>query len=143
MKTYVLSKKKINGLIDYFEYNSDGYVYYPKIDAGLSHGVNIRDKYLISILLYNFDNMFDKLTRSIYAYVTSDDDNDDAVSMLLDEVSRLKSIVDLEYKKHLSIDKYKEYLNKLYYLDSELNRKKAILRYNQEMDYEMSRGRSR
>ncbi len=143
MKTYVLSKKKINGLIDYFEYNSDGYVYYPKIDAGLSHGVNIRDKYLISILLYNFDNMFDKLTKSIYAYVTSDDDNDDAVSMLLDEVSRLKSIVDLEYKKHLSIDKYKEYLNKLYYLDSELNRKKAILRYNQEMDYEMSRGRSR
>lgn len=143
MKTYVLSKKKINGLIDYFEYNSDGYVYYPKIDAGLSHGVNIRDKYLISILLYNFDNMFDKLTKSIYAYVTSDDDNDDAVSMLLDEVSRLKSIVELEYKKHLSIDKYKEYLNKLYYLDSELNRKKAILRYNQEMDYEMSRGRSR
>ena len=143
MKTYVLSKKKINGLIDYFEYNSDGYVYYPKIDAGLSHGVNIRDKYLISILLYNFDNMFDKLTRSIYAYVTSDDDNDDAVSMLLDEISRLKSIVELEYKKHLSIDKYKEYLNKLYYLDSELNRKKAILRYNQEMDYEMSRGRSR
>lgn len=143
MKTYVLSKKKINGLIDYFEYNSDGYVYYPKIDANLSHGVNIRDKYLISILLYNFDNMFDKLTKSIYAYVTSDDDNDDAVSMLLDEVSRLKSIVELEYKKHLSIDKYKEYLNKLYYLDSELNRKKAILRYNQEMDYEMSRGRSR
>lgn len=143
MKTYVLSKKKINGLIDYFEYNSDGYVYYPKIDAGLSHGVNIRDKYLISILLYNFDNMFDKLTKSIYAYVTSDDDNDDAVSMLLDEISRLKSIVELEYKKHLSIDKYKEYLNKLYYLDSELNRKKAILRYNQEMDYEMSRGRSR
>ncbi len=143
MKTYVLSKKKINGLIDYFEYNSDGYVYYPKIDARLSHGVNIRDKYLISILLYNFDNMFDKLTKSIYAYVTSDDDNDDAVSMLLDEVSRLKSIVELEYKKHLSIDKYKEYLNKLYYLDSELNRKKAILRYNQEMDYEMSRGRSR
>lgn len=143
MKTYVLSKKKINGLIDYFEYNSDGYVYYPKIDASLSHGVNIRDKYLISILLYNFDNMFDKLTKSIYAYVTSDDDNDDAVSMLLDEVSRLKSIVELEYKKHLSIDKYKEYLNKLYYLDSELNRKKAILRYNQEMDYEMSRGRSR
>ena len=143
MKTYVLSKKKINGLIDYFEYDSDGYVYYPKIDAGLSHGVNIRDKYLISILLYNFDNMFDKLTNSIYAYVTSDDDNDDAVSMLLDEVSRLKSIVELEYKKHLSIDKYKEYLNKLYYLDSELNRKKAILRYNQEMDYEMSRGRSR
>lgn len=143
MKTYVLSKKKINGLIDYFEYNSDGYVYYPKIDAGLSHGVNIRDKYLISILLYNFDNMFDKLTKSIYAYVTSDNDNDDAVSMLLDEVSRLKSIVDLEYKKHLSIDKYKEYLNKLYYLDSELNRKKAILRYNQEMDYEMSRDRSR
>ncbi len=143
MKTYVLSKKKINGLIDYFEYDSDGYVYYPKIDAGLSHGVNIRDKYLISILLYNFDNMFDKLTKSIYAYVTSDDDNDDAVSMLLDEVSRLKSIVELEYKKHLSIDKYKEYLNKLYYLDSELNRKKAILRYNQEMDYEMSRGRSR
>ena len=143
MKTYVLSKKKINGLIDYFEYNSDGYVYYPKIDAGLSHGVNIRDKYLISILLYNFDNMFDKLTRSIYAYVTSDDDNDDAVSMLLDEISRLKSIVELEYKKHLSIDKYKEYLNKLYYLDSELNRKKAILRYNHERDYEMSRGRSR
>lgn len=143
MKTYVLSKKKINGLIDYFEYDSDGYVYYPKIDAGLSHGVNIRDKYLISILLYNFDNMFDKLTKSIYAYVTSDDDNDDAVSMLLDEVSRLKSIVELEYKKHLSIDKYKEYLNKLYYLDSELNRKKAIFRYNQEMDYEMSRGRSR
>lgn len=143
MKTYVLSKKKINGLIDYFEYDSDGYVYYPKIDAGLSHGVNIRDKYLISILLYNFDNMFDKLTKSIYAYVTSDDDNDDAVSMLLDEVSRLKSIVELEYKKHLSIDKYKEYLNKLYYLDSELSRKKAILRYNQEMDYEMSRGRSR
>ena len=143
MKTYVLSKKKINGLIDYFEYDSDGYVYYPKIDAGLSHGVNIRDKYLISILLYNFDNMFDKLTKSIYAYVTSDDDNYDAVSMLLDEVSRLKSIVELEYKKHLSINKYKEYLNKLYYLDSELNRKKAILRYNQEMDYEMSRGRSR
>ena len=83
------------------------------------------------------------MTKSIYAYVTSDEDDDDTMSMLLDEVSRLKSIVDFEYKKHLTIEKYKEYLNKLYYLDTELKRKKTILKFNQEIDYEMHRGRSR
>ena len=104
--------------------------------------MDIRYKYLIDVILFEFDKDFDKMTKSIYKYVTSEDDDDDTVSMLLNEVARLKSIVELEYKKHVTLEKYKEYLNKLYYLDAELKRKKAILRYNEELDYEMNRGRS-
>lgn len=143
MVSFVVSKKKIKGTIDYFEYNSLGFIYYPKNKKIVSeNGVNIRSKYLIDILLFNFDSAFDKMTKSIYKYVTSDDDDDDTMSILLNEVSRLKSIVELEYKKHLTIEKYKEYLNKLYYLDVELKRKKMMIRYNQELDYEMNKGRS-
>ncbi len=143
MVSFVVSKKKINGTIDYFEYDSDGFKYYPKFKSIINdNGVDIRYKYLIDILLFGFDADFDRMTKTIYKYVTSDDDDDDTVSMLLNEVARLKSIVELEYKKHLTLEKYKEYLNKLYYLDTELRRKKAILRYNEELDYEMSRGRS-
>ena len=143
MVSFVVSKKKIKGTIDYFEYDSDGFKYYPKFKSIISdNGVDIRYKYLIDILLFEFDKDFDKMTKSIYKYVTSEDDDDDTVSMLLNEVARLKSIVELEYKKHVTLEKYKEYLNKLYYLDAELKRKKAILRYNEELDYEMNRGRS-
>ena len=144
MVSFVVDRKKIKGSIDYFEFYSDVYVYYPKFKSIINDsGVTIRSKILTNIILYNFDTIFDKMTKSIYAYVTSDEDDDDTISMLLDEVSRLKSIIDYEYKKHLTIEKNKEYLNKLYYLDTELKRKKTILKFNQEIDYEMHRGRSR
>lgn len=144
MVSFVVDRKKIKGSIDYFEFDSDGYVYYPKFKSIINDsGVTIRSKILTNIILYNFDTIFDKMTKSIYAYVTSDEDDDDTISMLLDEISRLKSIIDFEYKKHLTIEKYKEYLNKLYYLDTELKRKKTILKFNQEIDYEMHHGRSR
>lgn len=144
MLSYKVCKKKSRWKINYFEFDSDGYIYYPSFKSIINdNGVDIRSRYLINIILYHFDKIFDKMTKSIYSYVTSDDESDDTISMLLNEVSRLKSIVDLEYKKHLSIDKYKEYLNKLYYLDSELKRKKNYLKFNEMMEFEMGKGRSR
>lgn len=144
MLSYKICKRKSKWKINYFEFDSDGYVYYPNFKSIINdNGVDIRNKYLIDIILFHFDQIFDKMTKSIYAYVTSDDESDDTISMLLNEVSRLKSIIELEYKKHLSIDKYKEYLNKLYYLDVELKRKKNVIKFNEIMEYEMGKGRSR
>lgn len=143
MLSYAISKKKIKGSIDYFEFDSDGYVYYPNINFIGESGVVIRNKYLTDIILFNFDHSFDKITKSIYMYTTSDEETDEGINIFLNEISRLRSIVELEFKKHLSIEKYKEYLNKLYYLDTELKRKQTILRYSNELDFEMHKGRSR
>lgn len=143
MLSYAISKKKIKGSIDYFEFDSDGYVYYPNINFIGETGVVIRNKYLTDIILFNFDHSFDKITKSIYMYTTSDEETDEGINIFLNEISRLRSIVELEFKKHLSIEKYKEYLNKLYYLDTELKRKQTILRYSNELDFEMHKGRSR
>lgn len=143
MLSYAISKKKIKGSIDYFEFDSDGYVYYPNINFIGESGVVIRNKYLTDIILFNFDHSFDKITKSIYMYTTSDEETDEGINIFLNEISRLRSIVELEFKKLLSIEKYKEYLNKLYYLDTELKRKQTILRYSNELDFEMHKGRSR
>ena len=61
MVSFVVSKKKIKGTIDYFEYDSDGFKYYPKFKSFISdNGVDIRYKYLIDVILFEFDKDFDK-----------------------------------------------------------------------------------
>lgn len=60
--------------------------------------------------------------------------------ILLDEVARLKSIVELKYQKFLSNQEYKDYIHKLDFLDSQLRQKIAIVNYRKNLDYEINRG---
>ena len=63
--------------------------------------------------------------------------------ILLDEVARLKSIVELKYQKFLSNQEYKDYIHKLDFLDTQLRQKIAMVSYKRNLEYQVEQGRSR
>ena len=67
--------------------------------------------------------------------------------IILDEIARLRSIVEIEYKKYIKIEEYKEYIEKLYFLDNQVRQKLAYISYvqnlNNEITEEVNKGRAR
>ena len=111
-----------------------------------------------AVLTKKFERNFNKLGQIILNFLYQDDDdcNDSDFFILLDEVQRLRSMVEINYKKHLGIEKYKEYLEQLHFLDNQIRQKIAMVNfrknvraaqeeynYNYEEEYEERKGRSR
>lgn len=150
MSNYMVKKDNLTGKIAYMEYDLDGYSFKPKSVKDKPYisvnNVTIYEPVMIdSLLSKKFSKKFDRLSQIIMNFLFQDDDDSDEgdFMILLDEVQRLKSIVELKYKKFLSNEEYKDYIHKLDFLDGQLRQKIAIINYQRNLDVAQSQGRSR
>ena len=163
MSNYLVDKDTHTAKIDYMEYDLDGYEFRPKNQITQTYikvkSVKIYKEDMISaVLTKKFERNFNKLGQIILNFLYQDDDdcNDSDFFILLDEVQRLRSMVEFNYKKHLGIEKYKEYLEQLHFLDNQIRQKIAMVNfrknvraaqeeynYDYEEEYEERKGRSR
>ena len=163
MSNYLVDKDTHTAKIDYMEYDLDGYEFRPKNQITQTYikvkSVKIYKEDMISaVLTKKFERNFNKLGQIILNFLYQDDDdcNDSDFFILLDEVQRLRSMVEINYKKHLGIEKYKEYLEQLHFLDNQIRQKIAMVNFrknvraaqeeynnNYEEEYEERKGRSR
>ena len=67
-------------------------------------------------------------------YQDIDDTDEGDCFILLDEVAKLKSIIEIKFKLELGIEKYREYLNNLYFLDKQLRNKIAAINYQNSIN---------
>lgn len=150
MSSYLVKKDRYTGEIVYMEYDLEGYNFKPKNDSTKSYisvsSVTIYKPEMIDHLLAKkFQKKFDRLSQIImnFLYQDNDDDDEGDFMILLDEVARLKSIVELKYQRFLQVEEYKDYIHKLAFLDNQLRQKLAILNYQNNLSYEVEHGRSR
>jgi hypothetical protein len=163
MSNYLVDKDTHTAKIDYMEYDLDGYEFRPKNQITQTYikvkSVKIYKEDMISaVLTKKFERNFNRLGQIILNFLYQDDDdcNDSDFFILLDEVQRLRSMVEINYKKHLGIEKYKEYLEQLHFLDNQIRQKIAMVNfrknvraaqeeynYDYEEEYEERKGRSR
>ena len=138
---YVVKKRKKAFEIEYYEYDREGYIFNPKNNLKKIikvSNLNIYDSRILDRVFYTkFDKRFTNLANIILNFLYDEDPNQDEGDMmlLLDEVARLRSQMELEYKKHLTIDEYQDYVEKLYYLDIEVRNKIAMLEYFNRQEY--------
>ena len=129
------SKKKWN--IDYFEYDLDGFTFHPK------HTAN-NDLNITSIKIFNEDmiknlvntritNKFKLLYNTIMQTLYDEDSSNDANEVVLGEIQKFRSALEIRYKKFMKNEEYKQYVDNLYYLDIELRNKMAINNYRRQM----------
>lgn len=154
MSSYFIKKDKSTGEIIYMEYDLQGYKFNPRKTTDKPYisvkSVTIYKPEMIDHLLARkFQKKFDRLSQIILRFLYQDDDECDEgdFMIILDEVARLRSVVELEYKKYLKIEEYKDYVHKLTFLDNQVREKLAYISYrenlNQEITEEVNKGRSR
>ena len=155
MSSYLIKKDKYSAAINYMEYDLDGYIFKPK-----NHNTQtyikvkqvkiVKNDMITNLLTQKFERNFERLGQIILNFLYQDDSEADESDfiVLLDEVARLKSVVEIKYRKHLGIEKYKEYLDELHFLDGQIRQRLAIMNfrrhfeYNSMYDFEETRGRS-
>lgn len=148
--TYLLDKKTNISEIVYMDYDTDGYTFNPKY-TNLERFVEVKSitvfqkEMINSLLVKKFEKKFSRLSQIIMRYILADDDETDEGDfiIMLDEVARLKALVENKYKRFLENEEYRTYMDELYFLDVQLQNKLAIKEYNQEFDYEVKQGRGR
>lgn len=148
--SYIIKKNKKKYNIIYMEYDLDGYIFKPKNKFKNNlisvKEVNIINKEFISYLITRkFKSRFNKLSDIILNLLYQDDEGADQGDylILLDEIDRLRSVVEIKYKKYLDNDNYREYLAKLMFLDQQLREKIAIYNYREQLVEVNNIGRSR
>lgn len=149
MSSYLIKKDQKTGEIIYMEYDLEGYKFHPKASSDKPYvsvkSVTIYKPEMIDHLLAKkFEKKFDRLSQIILKFLYQDDEDCDEgdFMILLDEVARLRSVVEIKYKKFLGIEEYRDYLTKLTFLDNQVRQKLAIINYKNRLNHEISHGRS-
>lgn len=149
MSSYLIKKDKTSGEIIYMEYDIEGYKFKPRNSKEQPfinvNSVTIYKPDMIEHLLAKkFEKKFERLSQIILKFLyQSDEESDEGdLMILLDEIARLRSVVEIKYRKYLKIDEYNEYLTKLVFLDEQVRQKLAIINYRNKLDNQIRRGRS-
>lgn len=149
MCRYLLKKDNIVKEIDYMEYDLDGYKFNPKHKENAPYinvsTVTIYNHKMINYLLNRkFEKKFERLSQIILQFLYQDEEDCDEgdFMILLDEVARLRSVVEIQYKKNLEMEEYRDYIAKLTFLDNQVRQKIAIISYRNRLNYEVEKGRS-
>lgn len=149
MSNYLIKKDKYSASINYMEYDLDGYIFKPK-NRNVSKYIRVKQVKIVkndmitNLLMQKFEKSFDRLGQIIINFLYQDDSEADEGDfiILLDEVARLKSVVEIKYRKHLGIEKYKEYIDELHFLDNQIRQKLAIINFRNRFEMEETKGRS-
>lgn len=151
MCKYKVIQEKVNGIITYMEYDIDGFTFKPKMEKKNDSYIRISqvtifDKNMIDVLVNRkFEHKFERLSKIIMNFLFSEDEDSDEGDfvILLDEVARLKALVEAKYQRFLSVEEYKDYIHKLAFLDAQLRQKLAIMNYQNNLEESISQGRGR
>lgn len=149
MCRYLLKRDDIIKEIEYMEYDLEGYKFNPKHKENAPYinvsTVTIYNHKMINYLLNRkFEKKFERLSQIILQFLYQDEEDCDEgdFMILLDEVARLKSVVEIQYKKNLEMEEYRDYIAKLAFLDNQVRQKIAIISYRNRLNYEVEKGRS-
>lgn len=149
---YALKKK--NNYKVLYSYDKAGFVIESLKDSSKYRievsRLTLIDKDLITYYITKLINRkFDKLFAHMYRVLT-DDEDDSNTPLILDEISKLKSIVIMKYKEYVSEEIYKDIMKKLIIAEDEFrkeyNQKMFVRNIIREADtqiYEESKGKSR
>ena len=151
MSNFLVDRNVLNKNITYMEYDLDGYTLNPKNNNEKYikiKNVNIFQEQLINNLLINkFNSKLNRLTQIITNLLNASEEESDEGDCLivLDEIDRLKAVLDIKIKKQLTIDEYNEYLKQLDYLHKEIDNRIVALNYHLGVNEELqeTKGRSR
>lgn len=149
MCSYLLKREKKVKDIEYMEYDLDGYKFNPKHKENAPYinvsTVTIYNQKMINYLLTRkFEKKFERLSQIILQFLYQDEDDCDEgdFMILLDEIARLRSVVEIQYKKNLEMEECRDYIAKLTFLDNQVRQKIAIITYRDRLNYEVEKGRS-
>lgn len=135
---YKVKKSKKSWNIDYYEYDLDGFTFHPNKNSKNNElhisSIKLFDKDMITNLVNNkitdkFKALYNKIMETLY----DEDSSDDANEVVLGEIQKFRSALDIRYKKFMKNEEYKLYIENLYYLDIELRNKIAINNYRRQM----------
>ena len=136
--SYKVKKSKKKWDIDYYEYDLDGFTFHPNKDSKNNElhvtSIKIYNEDMITNLVNNkitdkFKVLYNKIMKTLYDEDSSDDSNE----VVLGEIQKFRSALDIRYKKFMKNEEYKVYIENLYYLDIELRNKIAINNYRRQM----------
>mgnify|MGYP006939898146 CR=1 FL=1 len=145
---YTLQEKEISSGSYTFERELDGFVITPK-KGKTTNEIDIKEVVIVDYELIDkhakkaFDKKIKELTNLMLIVLNSDDSTDDGASIVLDEVSKLKSIIINKYKKYITDSLYKNYMKKIIILEEEFKRNFMYNKYYMESENKIVRGRSR
>ena len=145
---YILQDKKTESGSYTFEQELDGFVITPKKEKQMD-GIDIKEVIITDKELINnhakkiFDKKIKDITKMMFLVINNSDSSDDDASIVLDEVSKLKSIIINKYKKFISETLYKNYMKKLIIMEEEFKENFMYSKYYMENENEIVRGRSR
>lgn len=149
MSTYLLKRETTVKDIEYMEYDLDGYKFNPKQKENAPY-INVRTvtiynhKMINYLLTRKFEKKFERLSQIILQFLYQDEEDCDEgdFMILLDEIARLRSVVEIQYKKELEMEEYRDYIDKLAFLDNQVRQKLAMISYRNKLNYEVEKGRS-
>lgn len=149
---FKLEKIKDNMKLSYYKVNISGLKVQPinKVSGQSikANEITIVDNSLInSYIKQRINKKMNKIVDFMVNIINDNDSNDDS-GMVLDEVNRLKGIIEKKYKEFLVISDYRNYMNKLNIIEEEFQRnyrQKMYMNYLSGSYYEeeLSSGRSR
>ena len=145
---YILQDKKTKSGSYTFEQELDGFVITPKKEKQMD-GIDIKEVIITDKELINnhakkiFDKKLKDITKMMFLVINNSDSSDDDASIVLDEVSKLKSIIINKYKKIISETLYKNYMKKLIIMEEEFKENFMYSKYYMKNENEIVRGRSR
>lgn len=150
---YVVDKNNDNISLVSYKVNMVGLTVHPKNN---SSSINIKAKEVVLVdpkLRSNYikkviNKRIDRAINFMIHILSSDDVSDSDSGMVLDEVNRLKGIIIQKYKEYMSVEEYKNTLNKLIVIEEEFKKnynRKNYFNYVSNDFYEDSlySGRSR
>lgn len=151
MSNYLVDRKVLNKNITYMEYDLEGFILNPKNNNEKYikiKNVNIFQEQLVNNLLLNkYNSKLNRLSQIIINLINASEDETDEGDCLivLDEIDRLKAVLDIKIKKQLTIDEYNDYLNQLDFLHKQIDNKIIELNYHHKSKEELqeTKGRSR
>lgn len=143
---YIVVKNATKYDIDYMEYDNDGLVIHPKLKGNAYVHVSTAKFYnedlINKIIVTKFRRQFNNLAKVIFNYLNADEDSADSGDyiILLDEVAHMQATMEIRYKRYMENEQYREYMDKLYFLNINLKNKLARVNYVSQMNNQFSSG---
>lgn len=140
-KRFVVKKDEQTDVITYMEYEKrEGFSVKPKKNISFEDMINVSEMIIVNpsliekLILKKCNKSLIKIMNMLS--IVSDDDDDTGYAIVLDEISRLQSLLENKYKKYLEEKDYELMKKKILLIKQEaLSRKQRAL----DIEYEANR----
>ena len=131
---FVIHKDTHDVEIVYMEYDNKSY---PVTINNIT--VNLYDEKFIKKTnnLLPFEYIFNDIATMTFNYLYNNEDQDEddgSIGIILGEIEKLKSKLDIEYKEFMKRQEYYEYLDKLIFLRDELLNRQELIKYKSNLN---------